>query len=250
MLSGIGMRTVQARDPAWRLRITATAAALVAVSGIVAAVVVAPPAAGQRSAAQSDAGRAAAPPTQRPAPHTQPQDRTQPQTALTQAKAVVDGTAQLAQDITSHGAWLLGPLQGPLQSAAARTAAVPLVLTAADHRQCPASATACVDLTRHITWLQAKGAITFGPVHMEPGNPASAHQTPRGTFHVSWKAGPNFVSNIYHEAMPWATFFAAGGIAFHGGSLTQWSHGCVHLTVGNAHYYQDHLPIGAEVVVF
>ena len=50
--------------------------------------------------------------------------------------------------------------------------------------------------------------------------------------------------------MPWATFFAAGGIAFHGGSLTKWSHGCVHLTTPNAHYYNEHLPIGAEVVVF
>jgi len=50
--------------------------------------------------------------------------------------------------------------------------------------------------------------------------------------------------------MPWATFFAPGGVAFHGGSLTSWSHGCVHLTVANAHYYQEHLPIGAEVVVF
>ena len=85
---------------------------------------------------------------------------------------------------------------------------------------------------------------------MEPGKPGSAHQTPRGTFRVEWKAGPAFVSDIYHETMPWATFFAAGGIAFHGGSLTQWSHGCVHLTVANARYYNVHLPVGAEVVVF
>ena len=49
---------------------------------------------------------------------------------------------------------------------------------------------------------------------------ASTHATPRGTFQVAWKAGPSLVSNIYHEPMPWATFFAPGGIAFHGGSLT------------------------------
>ncbi len=83
---------------------------------------------------------------------------------------------------------------------------------------------------RHVTWLQANGKITFGPVQMEPGKPGGGHQTPRGTFHVEWKAGPSYVSNIYHEPMPWATFFASGGIAFHGGSLTAWSHGCVHLT--------------------
>jgi lipoprotein-anchoring transpeptidase ErfK/SrfK len=85
---------------------------------------------------------------------------------------------------------------------------------------------------------------------MEPGKPGSAHQTPRGTFHVAWKAGPAYVSDIYHEAMPWATFFAAGGIAFHGGGLTQWSHGCVHLTLASARYYNVHLPVGAEVFVF
>lgn len=130
------------------------------------------------------------------------------------------------------------------------TAPAPLVLTASDRRDCPQAATACVDLTGHITWLQAGGKVSFGPVRMEPGKPGGVHATPRGTFHVSWKAGPGYVSTAYHEVMPWATFFAAGGIAFHGGSLTASSHGCVHLTVANAHYYQDHLPIGAEVVVF
>ncbi len=139
---------------------------------------------------------------------------------------------------------------GAASPSAASPAAVSLVLTAADRRDCPAAATACVDLARHVSWMQAGGRVTFGPVQMEPGNPAGKHQTPRGTFHVSWKAGPTFMSSEYHEPMPWATFFAAGGIAFHGGPLNSWSHGCVHLTDGNAHYYNQHLPIGAEVVVF
>jgi lipoprotein-anchoring transpeptidase ErfK/SrfK len=127
---------------------------------------------------------------------------------------------------------------------------LPLTLTAADRRSCPAAATACVDLTRHITWLQSAGKVIFGPIRAEPGPPGSAHATPRGTFEVSWKAGPGFISNIYHDPMPWAVFFAAGGIAFHGGSLTTPSHGCVHLTTENAHYYNEHLPVGAEVIVF
>ncbi len=127
----------------------------------------------------------------------------------------------------------------------------PLALTAQDRKDCPAAATACVDLARHITWLQSDGKVSFGPVRMEPGKPGSGpHATPAGTFQVQWKAGPNLVSDIYNEPMPWATFFAPGGVAFHGGSLTQWSHGCVHLTVADAHYYNEHLPIGAEVVVF
>jgi lipoprotein-anchoring transpeptidase ErfK/SrfK len=130
------------------------------------------------------------------------------------------------------------------------TQPISLTITPLDRQSCPATATACVDLIRHITWLQSAGKITFGPVQAEPGPPGSRHATPRGTFLVSWKAGQNYVSNIYHEPMPWAVFFAPGGIAFHGGSLTNPSHGCVHLTTANAHYYNEHLPIGAEVVVF
>jgi lipoprotein-anchoring transpeptidase ErfK/SrfK len=138
----------------------------------------------------------------------------------------------------------------PAPTATQPVSSYPLTLTALDRESCPAKATACVDLNRHLTWLQSAGRITFGPVQAEPGAPGSAHATPRGTFEVSWKGGPDFISNIYHEPMPWAVFFAPGGIAFHGGSLTTPSHGCVHLTVGDAHYYNQHLPDGAEVVVF
>src|SRR6202042_514195 len=68
----------------------------------------------------------------------------------------------------------------------------PLVLTAEDHQACPAAAVACVDLARHITWLQADGKVSFGPVRMEPGKPGSGpHATPAGTFQVQWKAGPD-----------------------------------------------------------
>jgi lipoprotein-anchoring transpeptidase ErfK/SrfK len=107
-----------------------------------------------------------------------------------------------------------------------------------------------VDLSARLTWLQSDGSITYGPVRMEPGPPGTPHKTPRGTFHVEWKAGADFVSTLYHEPMPYAVFFAPGGIAFHGGSLNRASHGCVHLDIGSARYYHDHLPVGAEVVVF
>ena len=117
-------------------------------------------------------------------------------------------------------------------------------------RSCPAAASACVDLSARLTWLQSDGTITYGPVRMEPGPPGTAHATPRGTFHVGWKAGAHYVSTQYHEPMPYAVFFAPGGIAFHGGSLSLPSHGCIHLDIGSARYYYDHLPVGAEVVVF
>ncbi|HEY1703342.1 MAG TPA: L,D-transpeptidase [Trebonia sp.] len=127
-----------------------------------------------------------------------------------------------------------------------------LTLTAAERHACPAAASACVDLPAHLTWLQSDGRLTYGPVRMEPGSgaPGTSHATPLGTWRVQWKAGANYVSTTYNEAMPWATFFAPGGVAFHGGSLTAASHGCVHLSIANAKYFHDHLPIAAEVAVF
>jgi hypothetical protein len=141
----------------------------------------------------------------------------------------------------------LGPRATPEVAAAASGSPAPSPGT---RRSCPAVASACVDLSDHLTWLQSDGRITYGPVRMEPGPPGTRDATPRGTFHVLWKAGPNYISTEYDEPMPYAVFFAPGGIAFHGGSLTRPSHGCVHLNIGSARYYHDHLPIGAEVVVF
>jgi hypothetical protein len=158
----------------------------------------------------------------------------------------------IASFISSNA--VVSALDGPKQPTAAPAPAAPppvsLVLTDRDKRDCPTAATACVDLAEHITWLQSNGKVSYGPVQMEPGPPGTAHATPTGTFNVAWKAGPTYMSNLYHEPIPWAVFFAPGGIAFHEGSLTIGSHGCVHLTMDAAHYYNEHLPVGAEVVVF
>jgi hypothetical protein len=212
------------RSPS-RLGVTAAAAALVALGAMIAAVVVV------NSDARPAGGGSTGPV---PAP----------------AKAAPSATANALPFMSRPGHQSVRGTGNATSLPAPAGGAVALVLTAADHRDCPAAVTACVDLTRHITWLQTQGRITFGPVQMEPGQPGGQHQTPRGRFQVQWKAGPDFRSNIYNEPMPWATFFAPGGIAFHGGSLTAWSHGCVHLTVANAHYYSEHLPVGAQVAVF
>jgi lipoprotein-anchoring transpeptidase ErfK/SrfK len=126
------------------------------------------------------------------------------------------------------------------------TAASSAVLSPSARRSCPATASACADLSADLSWLQSDGTITYGPVRIEPGLP----RTPRGTFHVEWKAGVHYVSTEFNEPMPYAVFFAPGGIAFHGGSLTKKSHGCIHLDIDSAQYYYDHLSVGAEVVVF
>jgi lipoprotein-anchoring transpeptidase ErfK/SrfK len=220
-----------------RLGVTTAVAALVAVTAIIGGV-----------AAKSAGSRSAVRPATASASTVSP--NTLPTTGPTGTVEIARANAVPALTGLGHAPSAQVNTASPSVAAPAHRATMPLVLTAVDHQACPAAAAACVDLARHITWLQAKGKITFGPVKMEPGKPGSRHQTPRGTFHVEWKAGPSYVSNIYDEPMPWATFFASGGIAFHGGSLTAWSHGCVHLTVRNAHYYNQHLPIGAEVVVF
>ena len=210
---------VRVGRPARRLGVTALVAAAVAITGIVAAV-----------ASDGPGGR--------------------PSDSLLSGARLTGAVAPSGARSSPGWAYAAPAMIGHAVVANPANAWAPLVLTAEDRADCPAAAAACVDLARHLTWLQTGGRVSFGPVRMEPGQPGSAHVTPRGTFQVSWKGGPNLVSNIYNEPMPWATFFAPDGIAFHGGSLTQWSHGCVHLTIASAYYYNQHLPIGAEVVVF
>jgi len=138
------------------------------------------------------------------------------------------------------------PSSAPAMPRSDAAAASHPVLSPSARRSCPRAASACVHLDAGLTWLQSDGKIIYGPVRMKAGLP----RTPRGTFRVQWKAGANFVSTEFDEPMPYAVFFAPGGIAFHGGSLTKKSHGCIHLDIGSARYYDDYLQVGAEVVVF
>jgi hypothetical protein len=148
------------------------------------------------------------------------------------------------------GPSVVGPsVVGP--SAARLSPAQPgggLVLSPSARRSCPHTATACADLKDHITWLQSGGRITYGPVPMEPG--ARKDPTPRGIWHVAWKAGAHYISTSFGVPIPYAVFFAPGGIAFHAGSLKSSSHGCIHLRLASARYFHNHLPDGAEVAVF
>lgn len=112
---------------------------------------------------------------------------------------------------------------------------------------CPEKTFACVDLKDKVSWLQINGVVMYGPVRIEPGSPGQV--TPTGNFTVSWK-DKHHVSNEFDEAMPDAVFFAPGGIAFHVGSLTKGSHGCVHLSVPDANFYFNELAVGATVSVF
>jgi lipoprotein-anchoring transpeptidase ErfK/SrfK len=105
---------------------------------------------------------------------------------------------------------------------------------------------ACVSLTQNLAWLVRDGVVEYGPVPITHGR--SGEETPVGTFKVAWKDAEH-TSSIYRTPMPHSVFFAAGGIAFHEGSLTEPSHGCVHLSPEVAKIFFDALPVKAPVQV-
>ena len=107
---------------------------------------------------------------------------------------------------------------------------------------CRASAAACVRLSTHQAWL----GHSYGPVPIGYG--VGEHATPIGVFHVVWKA-EHWHSHQYGDPMPYSVFFAAGGIAFHQGSLDKSSHGCVHLTMAAAKKFFTSLKPGDEVQI-
>ena len=112
---------------------------------------------------------------------------------------------------------------------------------------CSAAAKACVNLTTQQAWLINRGAIVRGPVPIHSGGPG--HATPQGSFVVSWKDGHHVSSELGGIPMPDAVFFAAGGIAFHQGSLASSSAGCVHLTAADAVGFYAALHRGDQVQV-
>ena len=132
----------------------------------------------------------------------------------------------------------------------------PVALTPAELARCPATSVACVDLAGRTAWLQRDGRPVTGPLEMLPGadtfrrppGPDSS-ATPAGTFHVLRKERDGF-STEFHEPMNHAVYFAPGGIAFHEGSLTASSNGCIHLSAADAGMFFDALRIGDGVSTF
>jgi lipoprotein-anchoring transpeptidase ErfK/SrfK len=111
---------------------------------------------------------------------------------------------------------------------------------------CSTAAKACIKLSTNQTWLMDDGKVTYGPVPITHGRPG--HLTPPGTFRVQFK-DKNHKSHEFNDApMPYSVFFN-GGIAFHQGSLTVKSHGCIHLSMGAAQKYFGSLAVGDIVEV-
>jgi hypothetical protein len=112
---------------------------------------------------------------------------------------------------------------------------------------CTAVARACVDLASRQAWLITDGAVTRGPVEISSGGPG--HETPSGDFDVEWKNANHRSAEFDGAPMPFAVFFAEGGIAFHEGRLDTPSAGCVRLAHEDATFFYDFLQVGDPVQV-
>lgn len=112
---------------------------------------------------------------------------------------------------------------------------------------CPATADACVDLTNEQAWLQSGGTVTYGPVPITSGKAGS--RTRAGTFSVFWKDKDHKSSLFNDAAMPNSVFFD-GDIAFHQGSLSRQSNGCIHLSWDDSATFFGALSTGSTVAVF
>jgi lipoprotein-anchoring transpeptidase ErfK/SrfK len=111
---------------------------------------------------------------------------------------------------------------------------------------CRATARACVQLSTKRAWLITDGAVAYGPVPITSGRPG--WRTPPGTFGVTFK-DVDHRSSLFNDApMPYSVFFN-GGIAFHQGSLSVPSHGCIHLSAAAARSFFRSLARGDVVQV-
>ncbi|MEV4050719.1 L,D-transpeptidase [Amycolatopsis sp. NPDC049688] len=105
---------------------------------------------------------------------------------------------------------------------------------------------ACVDLSAHKAWILQGGQVVYGPVPMLPGR--KSNPTPTGTFHVYSKEKMHLSKEFDNAEMPNSVFFYPGD-AFHQGSLSVYSHGCIHLSAGASLKFFNTLHIGDVVQV-
>jgi L,D-transpeptidase catalytic domain len=92
---------------------------------------------------------------------------------------------------------------------------------------CAATVRACIDLAHNRAWLVRGGVVEYGPVPITSGK--SGYRTPAGTFRVLSKERLHLSRAFDDAPMPYSVFFIPG-IAFHQGSLSVPSHGCIHLS--------------------
>lgn len=112
---------------------------------------------------------------------------------------------------------------------------------------CTTAARACVDVDGGQAWLIEDGGVVRGPVPVSTGG--EGRETPRGDFQVEWKNKDHRSTEFDGAPMPFAVFFAAGGIAFHEGNLHTASAGCVRMVYEDAEAWFGFLQVGDAVQV-
>ncbi|MEU0789592.1 L,D-transpeptidase [Amycolatopsis sp. NPDC005961] len=133
------------------------------------------------------------------------------------------------------------PKPKPKPAAPASDPGVPCAAAAA------ASGTAaCVDISAHKAWILQGGKVVYGSVPMLPGR--KGYATPTGTFHVLSKEKVHLSKEFDNAPMPNSVFFYPGD-AFHTGSLSVYSHGCIHLSAGASLKFFNTLHVGDVVQV-
>ena len=133
------------------------------------------------------------------------------------------------------------PKPKPAPKPPANDSGVPCVAAAAS-----AGTAACVDISAHKAWLLQDGNVIYGPVPMLPGR--KSNPTPTGTFHVLSKEKMHLSTEFDNAPMPNSVFFYPGD-AFHTGSLSVYSHGCIHLSASASLKFFNTLHVGDVVQV-
>jgi len=105
---------------------------------------------------------------------------------------------------------------------------------------------ACVSLGRQRAWLMRNGKVVYGPVRITSGRPG--YRTVRGMWRVTFKDRHHRSSQFGGAPMPYSVFFHRGQ-AFHEGSLSVPSHGCIHLSHRSAVRFFNYLHKGDYVRV-
>ena len=104
---------------------------------------------------------------------------------------------------------------------------------------------ACVDLSAHKAWLLQDGKVIYSAGAL---GGRKDFPTPIGTFHVYSKEKIHLSKEFDNAPMRNSVFFYPGD-AFHTGSLSVPSHGCVHLGAGASQKFFDTLSVGDLVQV-
>jgi hypothetical protein len=118
---------------------------------------------------------------------------------------------------------------------------------------CSISARSCVDLESQRAWLIQDGKVIRGPVGISSG--AVGQETPIGHSFRVYRKSKDHKTQEFRLAdgspapMPWAVFFADGGIAFHEGNTAAPSAGCIRMKAADAQAWFENLQIGDQVQV-